>query len=200
MKSGPGPGTYKVESAKNCLTSTKGAPIGMAKRRGITEPNSFPGPGKYSFRTKVGDGPKTIMQGKAASQRANDFPGPGTYPQKGNIGKGPHAVMEGKPAERAPNSFPGPGTYPQKERIGEGPKAIMARKGVPERPSLVPGPGTYNPPPPRNMTSATFTHKPPPTRPASVPGPGAYTISEIQSEPGCQTYKAKGFSFGNEKR
>jgi len=113
--------------------------------------SKVPGPGNYSFKTAIGEGPKVIMQSKPKPAKpAAIVPGPGAYEPK------PETVIEKTPSigigygdrnttkkEKVP--VPGPGAYAQPEKLITGPKYGFGTSKRDEKKKVEnPGPGNYS--------------------------------------------------------
>jgi hypothetical protein len=102
--------------------------MGLEQRNHSVKTTNVPGPGTYSERTFVGEGPK-INMGSRMSDVATKLvvPGPGSYspsfnkliksPQSTGIGYGNRSSSIEKK-----NPVPGPGSYVFHSTIDEGPK------------------------------------------------------------------------------
>ena len=126
--------------------------MGTQKRPDLAMTSRVPGPGNYSFRTTMGDGPKIGLSSRLSQPKARvAVPGPGAYqpmpdvlvnkmPSAG-IGYGSRGELRGKSIV----NVPGPGTYPAQEKLREGPKfgfGTSKRAGNKAAPN--PGPGNYS--------------------------------------------------------
>lgn len=117
------------------------------------EVTKTPGPGSYSLKSYVGEGPKVGFKARNNNSglSISKVPGPGAYqPNISAIIQKPPSIGLGR--ERRDNlisrsdnaKVPGPGTYSVNDKIG-GPKfGFGTSKRVAEKLSDAPGPGKYD--------------------------------------------------------
>jgi len=142
----PGPGNYNISYIKG----NQNVRIGTSTRKAIYEERNTPGPGAYTHGSKVGEGPKFIMNPRRddSSLIVNKFvPGPGAYNVKVDatklsnsaVGIGTSNRVEINPTK----ANPGPGQYDTRGRLG-GPKYGFGT-GIRDQEvkNNVPGPGQY---------------------------------------------------------
>ena len=130
--------------------------MGKETREEKSTVKMVPGPGTYTQKTSIGEGPKIGLSPRIEDIKKHMIvPGPGAYTPNSGI------VLEGAPSAgmgygtRADDSqqkkkayVPGPGTYASAENKKDGPKFGF---GTSERAGIVktstinnPGPGNYN--------------------------------------------------------
>ena len=127
--------------------------MGTQKRSEVVASNStVPGPGNYSFKSSIGEGPKIGLRSRHCPLKSSTtVPGPGSYQPKhdtvidkspsSGIGYGNRASLYRK--EKI--LVPGPGAYPIKDKSIEGPKyGFGTEKRANIKLSLNPGPGNYS--------------------------------------------------------
>jgi len=147
----PGPGNYNFRNT-NIGTNVR---IGTSVRQPLNPLRNVPGPGTYSYRTKIGEGPKFVMNPRredvTKSQNDRGMPGPGAYNPSLSAVKF-HASSAGiGSGERndlyASRTNPGPGQYNLRSGF-KGPKWGFGheRRGQ-DVESGTPGPGYYKLPP-----------------------------------------------------
>jgi len=144
----PGPGNYNLRNIH------KGAAIriGTSTRAPLNSVKNVPGPGSYNYKTKVGEGPKIVMNPRrddvTKSQNDRSIPGPGAYnpnlkshTSSAGIGSGERGELYGS------RTNPGPGQYDVRSGL-KGPKyGFGHEKRDHEITSSTPGPGYYKLPP-----------------------------------------------------
>lgn len=171
-----GPGDYNQPS------SPKGnsAVIGKTPRTTIKPLNSNPGPGNYESPSKLQEGPKYTIIGKA-EKKLLETPGPGKYEIK-------TTVLEKSPSYRfgsdkrvveldGDQMNPGPGAYGANRdldktgfKFGNEKRESMSREKIP-------GPGAYQIPTGRDRRAYSISGRIEPKSKESSPGPGAYENS-----------------------
>jgi len=141
----PGPGNYEPR----LVQSTKNIKFGSSVRSPLNGNNKTPGPGSYDLHTKVGEGPKFVMN----PRREGDFsttryvPGPGAYTPSVEFTKntGPNYKVgtSGRSDFTGTKANPGPGQYDTRGRIA-GPKWGFGSelRGKNDK-NVNPGPGAY---------------------------------------------------------
>ncbi len=127
--------------------------IGTSRRGPLSNIGQGPGPGSYSLKEKLGEGPKHSMRPRTAVVLRHGGPGPGQYtPSKQPVlTRPPSAVMgSGVRGENfaSVKCAPGPGAYLQSEVIRKGPCYSFggARPGTAGKAAAGPGPGAYRVP------------------------------------------------------
>lgn len=149
----PGPGAYvpadRVASQK---TKSPICIIGTSQRPPLSLIGRTPGPGSYSLKETIGEGPKHSMRPRTAVILRNSNPGPGSYTASAQvIVKRPPTAVIG--TDRRGNNFaglknsPGPGAYLTfADKKGSSPSYSFGK----ERPQTAyvggPGPGAYKVP------------------------------------------------------
>lgn len=147
-KSGaPGPGNYDVRPA----TTGKNIRIGTSVRSPLNGNSTTPGPGSYNYNSKVGEGPKFVMnprRDEGKLQNSRYVPGPGAYSPSVEYVKNSAPRSGMGTSQRgglySSKSNPGPGQYDVRGRIG-GPKygfGSQSRSGG--YGTATPGPGHYD--------------------------------------------------------
>jgi hypothetical protein len=147
----PGPGNYNLKNMNNGAKYR----IGTSVREPLNAVRNVPGPGTYGYKSKVGEGPKYVMNPRrddvTKSQNDRSMPGPGAYnpnlssvkfhTSSAGIGSGERADLHGS------RTNPGPGQYNMRGGF-KGPKWGFGheRRGQ-DVSSGNPGPGYYKLPP-----------------------------------------------------
>lgn len=129
--------------------------MGIGKRNelsGSPDIRSRPGPGTYTTKSFIGEGPKIGMKSRDSLKDNSRTlsPGPGAYEPKMTsvLGKAPsvglgHGKRSGALELKSGSTVPGPGYYPVKE-IKEGPRfGFGTSKRAEDKSNNVPGPGKY---------------------------------------------------------
>lgn len=143
----PGPGNYNPHA----VSGNQNIKIGTSTRTGLYGNKSTPGPGTYNYGTKVGEGPKYIMNPRrdddVNTKNSRYIPGPGAYNPTVDLTKSKNSAIGIGTSNRydfhPTKANPGPGQYDTRGRIG-GPKyGFGSEVRGNERKSEVPGPGQY---------------------------------------------------------
>jgi len=140
----PGPGNYEPK----LIQGNQNVKIGTSVRSPLSRSGYTPGPGSYELQTKVGEGPKYIMNPRRDEKYERYVPGPGAYNPSVNLVKenGPAIGMGSSNRHDlyASKSNPGPGQYDTRGNIA-GPKwGFGSEMRGKNHKSAVPGPGSYN--------------------------------------------------------
>lgn len=113
----PGPGAYApIDKVASQKSNAPGWAIGTSQRGPLSYIGQSPGPGSYSARNTIGEGPKSSMRPRTAVMLRNMNPGPGTYSAKiDTVAKRPPTAVVGT-SQRGNNfaglkNAPGPGAY-----------------------------------------------------------------------------------------
>jgi hypothetical protein len=143
----PGPGAYEPQG----LRSKQNVRIGTSVRSPINISGTTPGPGTYEHPTKVGEGPKFVMNPKredvASMQHTRYVPGPGAYSPTVSLTNiktpGVRIGTSNRSDLYDTKANPGPGQYDVRGRV-TGPKwGFGSDSRGKDYTSYVPGPGTY---------------------------------------------------------
>jgi len=143
----PGPGAYNPAYTKG----NKNVKIGTSTRSNLSASAYTPGPGAYDQRTKVGEGPKHIMNPRRddVTKSKNDkyVPGPGAYSPSLNLTKSQNSTCKMGTSTRGDfygsKSNPGPGQYDTRGNM-KGPKwGFGSERRGNDLKSQTPGPGHY---------------------------------------------------------
>lgn len=145
-KSGaPGPGNYEPR----LVQSTKNIKFGTSVRSPMSGSNKTPGPGSYDLNTKVGEGPKFVMNPRRDDGGVNSryIPGPGAYTPSVEFTKntGPnYRIGTGNRSDlHSAKANPGPGQYDTRGRLA-GPRwGFGSENRGQNNKNTTPGPGTY---------------------------------------------------------
>jgi len=172
--------------------------MGTAKRDEMGKSEKTPGPGNYTYKTALIEGPK---YGFGTSKRDGDglnhtAPGPGAYSLKSNFELANSKAHGSSIVPRRPDSaylahgqIPGPGAYTPNDITKS--KQPAYKIGTSSRDGLnssyvggQPGPGQYNPSPMKSKGQIRFGSS---TRKGLsettfTPGPGAYTVPSKVNE------------------
>jgi len=144
----PGPGAYNPEHTKG----NKNVKIGTSVRSPLSAGGYTPGPGAYDYKTKVGEGPKHVMnprrQDVVKSQNDRYTPGPGAYSPSVNLTKNTNSTYRMGTSSRGNfygnNASPGPGQY-NLNKNGKGPQwGFGSEQRGNNVKSGTPGPGHYD--------------------------------------------------------
>ena len=143
----PGPGNYEPR----LISSAKTVKMGTSVRSPLSDSVKTPGPGSYNITSKVGEGPKYIMNPRREDekvQNARYLPGPGAYSPSVEFVKNHQPAIGMGTSQRSglysTKSNPGPGQYDVRGRIA-GPKwgfGSQQRNGG--NSNATPGPGHYD--------------------------------------------------------
>jgi hypothetical protein len=190
----PGPGAYD-QSSKIINAGAPSYGMGTSKRDDLSKSGLAPGPGAYSLKPSVQEGPRF---GFGTSKRdegegfSKTVPGPGAYSLKGEFEKSGHGttLVPRRPdsAYLAVGQIPGPGAYnPQFNtklnqpayRIGS-----ASRDGIGNSKSGAPGPGQYDPKTIKSNGTIRFgsSLRKPLADATFTPGPGAYSVPNKANE------------------
>ena len=158
----PGPGDYE-----DLKEDKKGVTIGQ--RLKDRAPEDMPGPGNYTEKSYLVEGPQYSMYQKRDG-KIEQTPGPGDYEDLKEQPKG--VTIGGRLKDRAPEELPGPGNYEQKSHIIEGPQysIYQKREGKIEQ---TPGPGDYEDLKEQKQ-GVTIGQRLKDKAPEDMPGPGNY--------------------------
>jgi hypothetical protein len=146
----PGPGAYNTNYSK----SNKNVKIGTSTRNPLSASAYTPGPGAYEQKTKVGEGPKYVMnprrEGGSGGKSQNDRygPGPGAYSPNLNLTKNQNSTYKIGTSSRGDfygsTTSPGPGQYDTRKGM-KGPKwGFGSEKRGDNMKNSTPGPGHYD--------------------------------------------------------
>lgn len=126
--------------------------MGSSRRGTISFIGQTPGPGSYTAKERLGDGPKYAMRPRTAIVlKGGAVPGPGQYtPSKQSVLMRPPSAVIGSGSRsndfQSVRGVPGPGSYIQSLIVKKGPSFSFAGARVQGKNPLVPGPGTYRVP------------------------------------------------------
>jgi len=149
----PGPGAYAP--ADRFVSQKANAPgwgIGTSQRGPLSYIGQSPGPGSYSARDTIGEGPKSSMRPRTAVMLKNINPGPGSYSAKIEpVVKRPPTAVVGSGQRN--NNFaglknaPGPGAYiAYGDKKGSSPSYSFGKERPRTNYAGGPGPGAYKVP------------------------------------------------------
>jgi hypothetical protein len=127
--------------------------IGTEKRPDVADSrNHIPGPGNYTVKERMGEGPKIALSPRYEEKKEKMFvPGPGAYEPNSKsvqgksaatgLGIGVRGFINGKAAA----NVPGPGSYTPPQKSVEGPKFGFGKSERADiKKHFVPGPGNYS--------------------------------------------------------
>ena len=125
--------------------------MGTQKRQDIAEKKNVPGPGNYSHKSAIGEGPKVGLSPRLEAQKPTTLaPGPGAYNPNPNVvsEKTPAVGMgygsRGELQNKTKAAVPGPGAYATTNEKKEGPKfGFGTSQRTTHKASPNPGPGNY---------------------------------------------------------
>jgi len=143
----PGPGNYDPR----LMSGNQNVKIGTSTRTGLYGNKTTPGPGTYNYGTKVGEGPKYVINPRrdddANGKNSKYIPGPGAYnpsvdavkSKNSSIGIGTSSRYDLHPTK----ANPGPGQYDTRGRLAGPQWGFGTQSRSQERKSEAPGPGQY---------------------------------------------------------
>lgn len=157
----PGPTQYNPKDIHEFYPAWK---IGSEKRGNLLQNTKTPEPGKYEYKSFIGEGPKYTMRERYSidgtkkekrhkkAYRKKSFPGPGTYNVREDFVSGPRYTMSAKyrKIDKRAAGVPGVGTYNLRKDadflVDGGKWDTQKRKNgnINEKNLKFPGPGSYN--------------------------------------------------------
>ena len=126
--------------------------MGTEKRPDVAPKKAVPGPGNYSHKSTIGEGPKIGLSPRRENEKpVTIVPGPGAYsPNVRVVEEKTSAVgigygSRGQAINKTTASVPGPGAYSTVKDKKDGPKfGFGTSQRTTHKASPNPGPGNYN--------------------------------------------------------